>query len=123
MDCAVGCLLFGSLDYFMVILLLDTALHVQKNHQKSANPKWPRLDQLDNRFYSTIQPPTFTTYNMKIEIRPTFLEFFNTLSQKSIRTTHQNSHQFLKKLNGDHWIGSSSPEKNPSGVLTNINLT
>ena len=31
--------------------------------------------------------------------------------------------QLVKKLDDNHWIGSSSPVTNPSGVLTNINLT
>ena len=44
LDCAVEGLLFGSLDFFMVILLYDKALQVQEISQKSTQPKWPRLD-------------------------------------------------------------------------------
>ena len=80
----------------------DTTLNyrLQSKHSKSCIkarlPKWPRQDQLDNGSYSTIQPPTCTTYNMKIEVWPAILKFFDNLSQKSIRTTQQNSHQFRK---------------------------
>ena len=35
----------------------------------------------------------------------------------------QNSHPFGKKLNFNHVIRSSSPVKNSSGLLTNINIT
>ena len=45
---------------------------------------------------------------MKIEVVPAILESIDYLSQKLIRTTHQNSHQFGKKLNNNHWMGSSS---------------
>ena len=107
----------------MVKLLLETALQVQEISRKSTRPKWLRLDQLDNRFYSIIHPPTFTTYNIKIGVWPAILKFFDTLSQKLVRTTQQNSHQICKKLNVPHVIRSSSKVTNPSGVLTNINLT
>ena len=85
--------------------------------------KWTQLYHLDNRSYSTIQPLTYPTYIMKIGKWLSILKFFDTLSQKLICTADQNSHQFLKKLNANHWIGSSSPVTNPSGVLTNIYLT
>ena len=75
---------------------------------------------LDNGSYSTIQPPTFTTYNIKIGVWPAFLEFFDTLSQKSIQNSHQTC---IKKLNDPHVIRSCSPVTNPSGVLNNTNLT
>ena len=102
-------------------------LLVQSKHSKSCTkstlPKWTQLDRLDNRSYSTIQPRTYPTYVMKIGVWLSIWDFFDNLSQKSVRTAQQHSHQFLKKLNGNHWIGSSSPVTNPSGVLTNINLT
>ena len=123
MDCAVWCLLFGSRDFFMEILLYNTTLRVQEISQKSTGPKWTQLYHLDNRYYSTIQPLTYPTYIMKIGEWLSLWDFFDTFSQKSIRTAHQNSHQFLKKLNVPHVIRSSSPVTNPSGVLTNIDVT
>ena len=57
---------------------------------------------------------------MKIGLRPLLFRLLNILSQKLIRTTHQNSHQFKKKLNGNHVICSSSPETNPNSVLSNL---
>ena len=63
---------------------LDMALQVEEISQKSTCPKWPRLDQLDNKSYSTIQLLTYPTYIMKIEVGPAFLEFFDNLSQKLI---------------------------------------
>ena len=39
------------------------------------------------------KPPHIPHSNMKIVVWPTILEFFYILSQKSIRTTQQNSHQ------------------------------
>ena len=108
----------------MVILLLDTTtLQVQEISQKSTSPKWPRYDQLDNTFYSTIQPPIFTTYNIKIGIWPAVLKFFDFLSQELIQTTQQNSHQTCKEVKCPHVIRSSSPVTNPSGELTDINVT
>ena len=92
-------------------------------HSENHISTWTQLYRLDNRSYYTIQPLAYLTYDMKIGLWPVSLEFSDNLSQKLIRTAHQNSHQFLKKLNGDHWIGSSSPETNPSGILTNIDLT
>ena len=82
----------------MVIVLCDTALQVQEISQKSTRPKWTRLDQLDNRYYSTIQPPTYPTYIMKIGLWPTVLKFFYFLSQKLIWTTQQNAHPTCKEV-------------------------
>ena len=58
--------------------------------------QWTQLYHQDNRSYSTIQPLTYPTYDMKIGLWPAILEFFDNLSQKSICTVHQNSHQFEK---------------------------
>ena len=98
-------------------------VNIQKVVRNHDGQKWTQLDQVDNRFYSTIQPRTHPTYIMKIGVWLSIWEFFDNLSQKSDQTTHQHSHQFLKTLNGNHWIGSSSPVTNPSGKLTNINVT
>ena len=46
---------------------------------------------------STIHPLTSTAYNMKIQVWPTVLKFFDFLSQKLIWTTQQNSHQTCKE--------------------------
>ena len=123
LDCCVGWLLFGCLYFCMGILLYDKTLQVQKISQKSTRPKLTQLDQIDNRSYSTIQPLAYPTYILKIGVWPTILEFFGTFNHKSIRTAHQNSHQILKKLNISHLMGSSSPVTNPSGAITNINVT
>ena len=74
--------------------------------------------------YSTIQPTTFTTYNMKIEVGPAILEFFDFLSQKLIRTTQKIITKLVKKLNVPHVIRSSSPVTNSNDIQTNIiNIT
>ena len=47
---------------------------LQSKHPKSCTksrcPQWPRVYRLDNGSYSTIQPPTYPTYIMKIEEWP-----------------------------------------------------
>ena len=123
MNCAVGALLFGSLDFLMVILLWTRTVQVQEISQKSTRPKWPRVYRLDNGSYSTIQPPPYPTYVMKIEVWPALFGILLFLSQKLIRTTQQNSHQTCKKLNVPHVIRFSSPVPNSNVVLTNINVT
>ena len=97
----------------------------QKNNHFQNQPvqQWTQLDCLDNGSYSTIQPLTYPTSIMRIGEWLSIWDLFDNLSQKSVRPTHQHSYQFLKKLNGNHWMGSSSPVTNPSGVLTNINVT
>ena len=79
MNCAVGCLLLGLLNGLMVILLLTRTVQVQEISQKSTRPQWPWVYRLDNGSYSTIQPPTYITYTMKIEEWPALfglLDFF-----------------------------------------------
>ena len=110
-------------DVIMTLLHVKRCTFIHTKYFQNHVSKWPSVYRLDNRSYSTIQPPTFATYSMKIEVGPTFWEFFDRLSQKMIRSTHQNSHQTCKKLNVPHVIRSSSPVTNPSGELTNINLT
>ena len=63
-------LAFGIIEWFDG----DTGSgHEQYKYKKSAKnqlvKKWPRVYQLDNRSYSTIQPTTFITYTMKIGVR------------------------------------------------------
>ena len=103
---------------FVIFLFV---IGTRKKISKSTRSKWLQLDQLDNRSYYTIQPTTITTYNMKIELRPAILEFFDFFSQKLIRTTQQNSHQFKKKCH--HRTPSSSPVIILNNILTNINVT
>ena len=123
MTCVMGWLLFVSLDFFMVIMLLDTTLQVQEISQKSTLPKWTRLNQLENRSYSTIQPPTYPIYIMKIGVWPAILKFFDLLCQKRSGLHTKILTKLVKKLKRHHVIGSTSPVTNPSGVLTNIHLT
>ena len=94
-----------------------------KSCMKPQCPKMTQLYHLDNRSYSTIRSLTYSTYIMKIGEWLPLWDFFDTFSQKLTCAAHQNSHQFLKKLNTNHWIRSSSPVTNPSVILTNINLT
>ena len=68
------------------------------NILKIAISKRQWLNRIDNRSYSTIYSTTFTTYNMKIEVRPAILEFFDFLSQKLIWIPNQNSHQTCKEV-------------------------
>ena len=100
---------------------------LQSKHSKAVwnhhVQKRPRLDQLDNGSYSTIQPTTFTTYNMKIGVWPAILKFFDFWVKNWSGLHTKIITKLVKKLNNNHWIGSSSPVINPSGVLTNINLT
>ena len=98
MNCAVEGLLFGIWYFFMVILLYDTTLQVQEISQKSTRPKWTQLYHLDNRSYSTIHPLTSPTYIMKIGEWLSLSDFFDTFSQKLIRTAHQNSHQTCNEV-------------------------
>ena len=68
MQIAIGALLFGNFDFLVVILRWTRTVQVQEINQKSTRPKWPRVYRLDNGSYSTIQPPTYPTYIMKILI-------------------------------------------------------
>ena len=85
--------------------------------------QWTQLYHLDNRSYSTIQPLTYPTYIMKIGEWLSLWDFFNNLSQKLIRTTHQNSHQTCKEVKRPHMIRSSSQVTHSNGILTNMNVT
>ena len=92
----------------MCIFFVQQCTAKNKYSHNQPFQKWLSLDQLDNGSYSTIQHATFTTYNMKIGVYPALLEFLD----------------FLESIiDNNHWIESSSPATNPSGVLTNINLT
>ena len=108
--------------YKVLLLLASLSNNHYELHSKSCTksrcPKWPRLDQLDNGFYSIIQPSTFITYNMKIEVRPALLEFFDFFSQKLIRTTHPNSHQTCKESDSD-----TDSEYNSDGTASTVDST
>ena len=90
--CALDCHTILVWDYTITIINISD-LYYYKSAKNQPVQKWLRLNQLDNRSYSTIHPPTYPTYIMMIGVWPTLLEFFDFLSQKLIRTTQQNSHQ------------------------------
>ena len=106
-----------------VFFLSKSGSYYMPNILKITLSTWPRLDRLENRSYSIIQPHIFTTYNMKIKVWPAILDFFDFLESKIDPDYTPKFSQILKKLNNNLWMGSISPVTNPSGVLTNINLT
>mmetsp|Transcript_19679 Transcript_19679/g.21123 ORF Transcript_19679/g.21123 Transcript_19679/m.21123 type:complete len:99 (-) Transcript_19679:74-370(-) len=79
-------MLFGSFDFLVVILLWTRTVHVQEFKQKSNSPQWPRVCQLDNTSYSTIQTPTFTTYTMKITVGGLLFGFMDVVIVEIITT-------------------------------------
>ena len=74
---------FWKFGFFNGDRALETALQVQEISQKSTCPKWPWLDQLDNRSNSTIQLTHISTSNMKIGVGPLLLELFDFVKVKN----------------------------------------
>ena len=68
---------------------------IVRNHN---GQKWTQFYHLDNRSYSTIQPLTYPTYIMDIGEWLSLWDFFDALSEKSIRTAHHKSHQTCKEF-------------------------
>ena len=89
MNCCVGALLFGSLDFLIVILLWTRTHKVQEISQKLTRSKCPPLDRLDYGSNSTIQLTPFTTNNMKIAIGRLLLGLFDFSTRQGGWTTHQ----------------------------------
>ena len=106
------------------LLIKFTHCNTVRNILKITISKWPRLDWLDNGSYSTIQPTTFITYNMNIEVYPAL--YWNSLNiwvKNWFRLHNKILTKLVKKLKRHHRTPSISPVIILNGILTNIKVT
>ena len=102
---------------------IGTRRHI--NILKITISKWPRLDWLDNGFYSTIQPPTHIPHILwRLEYGRLYWNSLIHWAKNWSRLHNKILNQLVQKLTDHHWIRSSSPvTTNPSGILMYVNVT